>query len=68
VPNPKTEANPERANSARSHNTATRMAQDEPGGRRAGFALQAPWSGRRAPSRLAAGDESPMNFQETHVL
>jgi hypothetical protein len=29
--------------------------------------LQAIWSGRRAPSTLAAGDESPMNSRERRV-
>jgi hypothetical protein len=48
--------------------TALDGPQDEPGGHRAGFAVQAPWSGRRAPSTVAAGDELPMNFHETDVL
>ncbi len=51
-----------------SHNTDARMAQDEPGDRRTEIALQRNWDDRRAPSRVAAGDEPPMNFHETHVL
>ena len=27
--------------------------------------MQAPWSGRRAPSTVAVGDEPPMNSHET---
>jgi len=27
--------------------------------------VQAPWSGRRAPSTVAVGDEPPMNSHET---
>jgi hypothetical protein len=30
--------------------------------------LQRVWNDRRALSRLAAGDELPMNFHETDVL
>jgi hypothetical protein len=57
-------ANPGRANGAYSHNTATRMVQDEPGGRiLQDSALQ---GDRRAPSTLAAGDEPPMNLHEVH--
>jgi hypothetical protein len=41
--------------------------QAEPGGRRAGFALQGIWSDRRTPSTLAVGDEPPMNSRERRV-
>jgi hypothetical protein len=40
---------------------------DEPDGHYASFVVQAIWSGRRAPSTLAAGDESPMNSRERRV-
>ncbi len=30
--------------------------------------VQAIWSGLRAPSTVAAGDESPMNFRETRMV
>jgi hypothetical protein len=30
--------------------------------------VHAVWSVRQAPSTLAAGDDLPMNFHETHVL
>jgi len=46
--------------------TALDGLQDEPGGHRAGFAVQAPWSGRRASSTVATGDEVPMNPHEMH--
>jgi hypothetical protein len=39
--------------------------QDEPGGRSAGLGFAQ--GDRRAPSRLAAGDESPMNPHERRV-
>jgi hypothetical protein len=46
--------------------TALDGPQDEPGGRRLQYsALQ---GDRRAPATVAAGDELPMNFHETHVL
>jgi hypothetical protein len=46
--------------------TALDGPQDEPGGRRLqDSALQ---GDRRAPATVAAGDELPMNFHETHVL
>ena len=40
---------------------------EEPGGRRTEIALQRDWNDRRAPSTLAAGDESPMNSRERRV-
>ena len=46
--------------------TALDSLQDEPGGRRLqDSALQ---GDRRATATVAAGDELPMNFHETHVL
>jgi hypothetical protein len=45
--------------------TALDSPQDEPGGRSAGLGFAQ--GDRRAPSTLAAGDESPMNSRERRV-
>jgi hypothetical protein len=48
--------------------TAPRDPQDKPGGRVQVCLAKHLWAHRRAPSTVAAGDETPMNFHETEVL